>query len=272
VTIRDVLVHLDSGSRAAERLGVAVELVRRHGARLTGLFAESGSLGPSLVDRRVPENVEKAAHRARTMFDARCAEAKIASRWWQLEGGENADVVGRTVVSCRYVDLAVFGQQRGDEAPVPAGLLEQVIADSGRPILVVPSFGSFREVGRRILVAWTGSREAARALNDALPLLARAEKVTVLSLQLPAEGTIPGGLPPLHVTEHLRAHGVEPSYEKVIVRELGVVDDVLNRASDSGTDLTVIGAYGLQGGLALKRPGTTRAFLETMTTPLLLSC
>lgn len=271
MSLKDVLVHLDSGPRAAERLALAVALGRRHGARLTGLFAESSSLGRSLVGRRDPAHVVKAAQDAKAFFEARAAEAGIAWRWWQLEAGEYADVVSSTVVCCRHVDLAVFGQERGDDAPVPAGLVEQVIADAGRPVLVVPSVGRYAEVGKRVLVAWTGSRESARALNDALPLLERAESVTVLSLQLPREGAIPGGLPPLSVVEHLRVHAVEASYERVTLGDLAVVDQVLNRASDDGADLTVIGAYGMHAGAGLRRGDTTRAILESMTTPVLLS-
>jgi nucleotide-binding universal stress UspA family protein len=267
--LKDVLVHLDSGSRAAERLALAVALARAHGARLTGLFAEGHVVGGSLVGRRDPENVARAAREARALFDDRTAAAGVPSRFWEVELGEYADVVGAAVVCCRYVDLAIFGQQRGDGAPLPEGLVERVIAGCGRPVLVVPSAGSHAEVGRRVLVAWTGSREAARALNDALPLLARAESVTVLSLQMVSDNPLPGGLPPVDVVAHLRAHGVEARYVQTLLGGLGAVDVVLNRASDEGADLVVLGAYGV-GGL-LRRADTTRAILETMTTPVLLS-
>jgi nucleotide-binding universal stress UspA family protein len=270
MTFTDLLVHLDSGSRAAERLDLSIALARRHGARLTGLFAESGSLGQSLVGRRAPDSMANAAREARTRFEAKAAEAGVASRWWQVEPGEYADVVSAAVLCCRYVDLAVFGQQQGDDAPVPEGLVERVIADSGRPVLVVPSVGHYAEVGRRVLVAWTGSREAARTLHDALPILEQATEVKVLSLQLPT-AAVPGGLPRVDVMEHLRAHGIEATYGRAILAEMGTVDVVLNSASDDGADLTVMGAYGLQGGPLSKRGGTTRAILETMTTPVLLA-
>jgi nucleotide-binding universal stress UspA family protein len=272
MTIRDVLVHLDSGARAAERLGLSIRLARLHGARLTGLFAESGSLGQSLVGRRDPDSMERAAREVRGLFEDRIASADLQARWWQVEPGEYAAVVGATIQCCRYVDLAVFGQQRGDAAPVPEGLVEQVIAESGRPVLVVPSAGQYPVAGRRVVVAWTGSREAARALHDALPLLERAEEVRVLSLQLP-NARVPGGLPALDVVEHLRVHGIHAIYERTILAgELGMADVVLNRASDEGADLTVMGAYGLQGGALLKRATeTTRAILDTMTTPVLLA-
>jgi nucleotide-binding universal stress UspA family protein len=270
--LKDLLVHLDSGSRAVERLRLSIALARRHGARLTGLFAESPTLGASIVGRRDPENVTRAAAESRARFEAACAGAGVPSRFWQVGGEDHATVIGAVVVLCRRVDLAVFGQQHGDGAPVPEGLVERVIAGCGRPVLVVPSVGSYPETGRRVLVAWSGSRESARALHDALPVLERAESVAVLSLQLPAAAIPETALPPIDLVDHLGVHGVTATYERCVIGEVAAVDAVLNRASDEGADLAVIGAYGLGGGALLERRGTTQAILETMTTPVLLSC
>jgi nucleotide-binding universal stress UspA family protein len=273
--LKDLLVHLDSGPRAAERLGVAISLARRHGARLTGLFAESPVLGSSLLGRRDPGAIAQAATAARARLESSCAGAGVTSRFWAIDGPEYVDVVDAAVVCCRRVDLAIFGQQHGDPAPVPEGLVERVIVGAGRPVLVVPSAGGFADAGKRAVVAWTGSREAARALHDALPILEKAESVLVLALQEPTEGPDIGGIPPLDLVDHLRTHGVKATYDRWLVGELSAVDAVLNRASDEGADLTVVGAYGLVGGpleKLEKRPATARGFLETMTTPVLLSC
>lgn len=269
--LKDLLVHLDSGDRAAERLALAVALARRHGARLTALLAESTTAGATLV-RRAPDAVARAADAVRARFERACATAGVAARFWAVGGSEDAEVVDAAVVCCRRVDLAVFGQQRGDPAPVPDGLVERAIAGAGRPVLVVPSIGRYPDTGRRVLVAWTGSREAARALHDALPLLERAEKVTLLSLRRPGDGPPEGNLPPLDVTDHLKVHGIAAAHDHWLVGELSAVDALLNRASDEGADLAVLGAYGLVGhGVLGGERGTTRAILETMTTPVLLS-
>lgn len=269
--LKDLLVHLDSGPRSEERVGLSLGLARRHGARLTGLFAETTTLGGSLLGRRTRENVARAAAEARTRFEAACAQAGVTARFWAVSGDEDPEVIDGAVVCCRRVDLAVFGQAHGDPAPLPAGLVERVVAGSGRPVLVVPSIGGYREVGRRVLVAWTGSREAARALHDALPLLERAERVTVLSLRLPDQGGAESALPTLDVTDHLKAHGVTAAHDHWLVGDLSAVDAVLNRASDEGADLAVIGAFGLLGHGLGGDGKTARAILETMTTPVLLS-
>jgi nucleotide-binding universal stress UspA family protein len=270
--LKDLLVHLDSGPRTEERVALSLTLARRHGARLTGLFAESPNLGGSLLGHRDRENVARATEEARVRFEGACAKASVTPRFWSVAGSEDAEVIDGVVVCCRRADLVVLGQERGDGAPVPAGLVERVVAGAGRPVLVVPSIGTYRDAGRRVLVAWSGSREAARALHDALPLLERAERVTVLSLQLPAESGAASPLPPLDVTEHLAAHGVPATHDHWIVGDLAAVDAVLNRASDEGADLAVMGAFGLLGHPLLGGDGkTTRAILETMTTPVLLS-
>lgn len=270
--LKDLVVHLDSGPRCAERLGLAVNLASRHGARLTGLFAETTSLGESLVGRRDPENVARAAAAARASLEAACGAAGVAARFWAVGGAEDAEVIDAAVVCGRRADLVVMGQQQGDPAPVPDGLVERMVAGAGRPVLVVPSIGTYREAGRRVLVAWTGSREAARALHDALPLLERAERVLLLVLRLPGDGGA-GGLPNLDLVDHLKVHGVEATHDHWLVGDLSAVDAVLNRASDEGADLAVLGAYGLglgHGVLGGER-GTTRALLATMTLPVLLS-
>lgn len=271
MTLKDLLVHVDSTPLAARRLELALVLASRFGARLTGLFAESGSLGPSIVGRRGPDQIAAALAQARELFEARVAAAGVASRWWQVEGGEYADLTSWTVQSCRYVDLAVLGQPPEEDARVPEDLVQQVVLQAGRPALVVPTVGAPGDGGKRVLVAWTGSRASARALHDALPILERADEVMVLSLQRPPSADAGAPLPGLDVAGHLREHGIAARYERLVMSdEVGMVDHVLNQASDMGADLTVMGAHAPQG-LTLQRTDATGAILRSMTTPVLLS-
>lgn len=273
MAMKDLLVHLDSSDRTAERLGLAVALANRFGARLTGVFAESASIGSSAVGRRSPQNMSKAVEKGRALFETATREAGLATDWWQIEPGEYADVVGWTVVCCRYVDLAVLGQHDPgrQDAPLPADLVEQVVLESGRPALVVPYVGQCRGAGRRVLVAWTGSRESARALNDALPLLAAAEHVTILSLQQPPRSGTSLPTPSPDVVRHLAAHGVKASYRAVFLDDMAVVDTVLNQAAEDAADLIVVGAHGQSIFPHLRRSTTTRDLLGTMTVPLLMA-
>jgi nucleotide-binding universal stress UspA family protein len=270
MTLKHLLVHLDASKRASERLDLAVTLARRFGARLTGLFAESGRTGPGIADKREPETLARDNARARSAFEEKTRAAGLATDWWQVPGVDYSEVVGWTVVCCRYADMAIFGQHEDTGGRVPGEVIEQVLHESGRPLLVVPSVGHYADVGKRVLVAWTGSRESARALNDALPLLDGAKEVEVLSIQRPSGGA-EGAVPPVDIVAHLAAHGVSARYERLILDEMKVVDHVLNRASDWAADLTVIGGYTHRGFPYLQRSSTTHDILRSMTTPVLLS-
>lgn len=272
MALKNLLVHLDSTARAQERLGLAAALAKRFGARLTGLFAEGATLGGSLVGRRSPQQMGRAVEEARARFDEATRETGVGAGWLEVPPADAAEVIGWMTVCCRYFDLCLFGQHDPDhDAPLPADAVEQVLVDSGRPALVVPYVGRYPDAGRRVLVAWTGSREAARAVNDALPFLATAERVELLSGQRPPRAEPGPAAPSLDVVQHLRAHGVEAHRETAFVEDLSFGDIVLNRAAEIGADLIVMGAHGALGFPFLQRSSTTRDTLRTMTAPLLLS-
>jgi nucleotide-binding universal stress UspA family protein len=269
MALRDLLVHVDSTELAAKRLRVAAELARLHGARLTGMYAEGVSIGSSIVGRRDPDQVAKAAARARELFETQAGAAGIPSGFWSVDARDDAELAEWVVRGCRYADLAIFGGPSGDGDRIPEDLVEQVVLESGRPLLAIPPRIPVGRIGENVLVAWTGNRASARAVNDALPLLHSAREVTVLSLQLPSAASS-ASAPQLDIAAHLRAHGIAARYEKFIVGELGPVDHVLNRTTDLGADLVVMGAHGGHG-IGPGREDTTAELLRSMTAPVLLS-
>lgn len=269
---KHLLVHVDNSRRAPERLDLAVAMARRFGARLTGLFAELASFGSSLVGRRSAEDLRLAAETARAAFQERAGRDGVEAQWWPLEAGDYAQVVGGATVCCRYVDLAVFGQHDPEDARTPQDLVEQVLLGCGRPLLVVPWAGHFRDVGKRVAVAWNGTAEAARALHDAIPFMREAESVTVLGLQKPPAGE-GRALPSLDVAAHLAAHGIAARYERTFVEvgEVEFADILLNRAFDLSADLAVMGGHASLGVGGLHASANTRKVLGSMTMPVLVS-
>jgi nucleotide-binding universal stress UspA family protein len=272
MTFKHLLVHVDSSTRAAERLDLAVHLARQGGARLAGLFAEVQTLGGGLVGRRSPESMAAAAREARGAFESRARAADLPTEWWPLEPSEDAVLLGQIQVCCRYADLAIFGQHQPDQARLPEGAIEHAVFHGGRPVLVVPYVGHFPSVGRRVLIGWNGSREAARAVNDALPLLGGSESVLLLAFQREAHAA-PGGLPPLDVVGHLAAHGVKAAYERVLIdpESFDAADAMLNRSFDAGCDLIVAGAHAQAGFPGPRAGASTRKLLATMTVPVFFS-
>lgn len=269
-TLKHLLVHLDSTERTRSRLELAVALAKRCDAVLTAVFAESAHLGSSIVAMRHPARMESALAATRAVFEAKVSAARLPNEWWEVERGDYGHMVGWTVQCCRYADLAIFGQYDPRVSRVPADLVEQVLLGSGRPLLVVPSQWGQADMGKRVLVAWTGSREAARAVNDAIPLMQGAEEVTVLALQ-DGSGTDGVFTPPVDIVAHLNAHGIAATYERSVVDEPSAVAVLLNRAADMGADLMVMGGR-TQPRLAFAAQSrTVREVLRSTACPVLLS-
>lgn len=276
MTFKHLIVHVDGGARAAERLGLAVKLAQRFGARLTGLFAEGQSPGLKL---RAPPRSREAEDLswAVSLFETKVAEAKLESDFWKVPSGE-PDPGGVAAHFCRYADLAIVGQPDAEDARVPADLASKVLIESGRPVLLVPAEGKFEDVGRRVVVEWFGSRESARALGDAIPLMRRADAVHVLDVRSQEKDLGEDDEPAREVVRHLAAHGIraqaEPTY--LAVREakgrgLDALDILLNRSSDLGADLVVMGARGRHGVPFPSVGRTARRSLQEFTAPVLLS-
>ena len=271
---KHLLVHVDAGEKAARRVELAARLARRFGARLTALFAEDEDWKPTGGGKRPP--VASDLEAARTLFEERARVAGLERDFWKVPFGE-LDPAGVAAHFCRYADLAILGQPDPEEPRVPTDLASKALLESGRPVLLVPSAGRFADLGRRVVVEWFGSRESARALGDALPLMREAQAVHVLDLRA-RRGVQEDDAPAEEVVRHLSAHGIvaqaEPTY--LAVREargsgLEVLDVLLNRCADLGADLVVMGARGKHGVPFPKVGRTTKRSLDEITAPVLLS-
>jgi nucleotide-binding universal stress UspA family protein len=277
MAIRDILVHLDAAQAAPARLEFAAALARRHGARLTGLAVidivlppiatpdgGGAALGPLLDAMRRDALVE--AEGMRTQFEAVLSRIGVAGEWRLVEG-ITAELVAR---NGRTADLIVLGQPDPEAGASNAtAVFEAALFSSGRPVLVVPHAGRFTQVGRRALIAWNGRREAARAVHDALPLLADAEQTVVLTV-----GAEPPGAeadPAAEILPHLGRHDLPVRAAHEIETDLDVADILLNRAAESGADLLVMGAYGHSRLREFVLGGATRSVLRQMTLPVLMA-
>ncbi|MEP7098435.1 MAG: universal stress protein, partial [Dokdonella sp.] len=171
-------------------------------------------------------------------FRAEADRVGISSEWRAIEGAGAAPLIEHA----RYADLAVIGQVDPAYSTFGSVTPEEIVLSSGRPTLIVPHSGRFEQFGRRTLVAWNASREAARALGDALPLLVDAEAVTVLSIN--PGPSISGKEPGIELAHHLARHGIQAEGAPIVAKGSAVGEVLLARAGDFGADLIVMGAYG----------------------------
>ena len=163
----------------------------------------------------------------------------------------------------------IVGQALPGESP--ADLPERVVLGAGRPVLIVPYAGVFPTLGERILVAWKAGREATRAVNDALPLLKKAQRVEVLAINSSETYGDDSESLCADICQHLQRHGVKASPDRMVVSNMPVADALLNRSCEEGYDLLVMGAYAHtpQGKMTLG--AVAGQLLRQMTVPLLMS-
>ncbi|MBX6376734.1 MAG: universal stress protein [Acetobacteraceae bacterium] len=279
--LKDILVHLDASRRSDARLRLAVDLARQHGAHLSALFVVDlvlpvgfaggfgdGAIGIGPVIERLREEALTAAAEVEARFRETVRREGIDGEW-RLAEGMSAELVA---LHARYADLALVGQEEpeGDQ-PAATAIIERVLFSSGRPVLVVPFAGRFETVGRRALIGWNASREATRAVHDALPLLMRAETVTVFSVNPRRGPDGPGEVPGADLALHLARHGVKVETAQTVSADVSEADVLLNQVADMAADLLVMGAYGHSRMREFVMGGVTRSILERMTVPVLMS-
>ncbi|MFC7473752.1 universal stress protein [Dankookia sp. GCM10030260] len=279
--LKDILVHLDATPRCATRLQLAVALARQHDAHLIGLhvvdtvlpvmaLADGGGGGALLGDliEQLRQEGLAAAAGVEAEFRETLRREAINGEWRLVEGS----LPDTMALHARYADLAVLSQRDPDDAASGAGLaVEQVLFAGGRPVLMVPYAGTFETIGRRVLVGWNASRESARAVADALPILAAAERVTILAVTAAAVATPQGEEPGADIALHLARHGVPATVLHMTAAGLPDAEVLLNQASEQAADLIVVGAYGHSRLREWALGGVTRTLLQSMTVPVLLS-
>jgi nucleotide-binding universal stress UspA family protein len=275
--IREIALYVDDRPLSARLAELAAVLARRFDARLVGVHV--GSLltlplfldtGPSaeLLEALEAEMLARAG-RARAQFDAVLARSGVAGEW-RLD---RTSLAGEALVHARHADLVMIGQHDPErEASTFARVSPaDLVLAAGRPVLVVPHAGRFADAGQRVIVAWNGSREATRAVHDAMPILRAAREVAVLTIENSAGDADPGRWPGADIAAHLARHGVNVATRHAIGGEVSVADALLNLVADDGADLIVMGAYGTSRAREFVLGGATRDLLRTMTVPVLMS-
>jgi nucleotide-binding universal stress UspA family protein len=271
---KTVLVHIDDSRRSDVRVEFAFDLASRFDAHVIGLYIVCQDLlrplfNPNESLHLATNEKQHAAWRERAQ-EALEAVARRAggSAEWRAPVGAALDTA---ILHARHADVLVLGQNDPDDpaAFVARHFVEDVVMASGRPAVIVPRSEPIKTFGENVLIAWDDSREAARALADALPVLQRARFVEVVSVERHRDDEAPAGI---EVSAYLELHGVRASFSSMQRSVgLGAGATLLAKANDVRADLLVMGAYAHSRGVERVLGGVTRTMLESATLPVLMS-
>jgi nucleotide-binding universal stress UspA family protein len=279
MSIKTMLVHVDDGTHAPSHVDTAVALARDVGARLIGAYlVPTGDMSPSvaallpkdLVARRMRE-ASQAQSAAKLAFYAAATRGSLDRIEWRAPAG---DPMRALVMHGRCSDLVVLGQPDHEDplASFAGDLVTEALFGLGRPILMVPYTGTQATLGKRVLIATDGGREAARAIADAMPMIERAAQVRML-VGAPEDSSESPGFTEVgtRFSGWLRDHGVEPMIERYDMDSGDKGEWLLSRAADYASDLIVMGGYGHARVREMVLGGMTRTILRSMTVPVLMS-
>jgi nucleotide-binding universal stress UspA family protein len=278
MSYRSLLVQLGDDENNAARTELAARLAQRSRAHLMGLSATghiplTSAVGPGMLGldavTEVMAELDRQAELRAEHFRHRCRLLGSPSFDVLIEREEQSLALLRHAV---FTDLVVLGQvdpRRADHAAAQS-LLEIAVLQSPRPVLVVPYTSRMDRFGEDVLVAWNDSREAARAIGDAMPLLAQARRVHIRQFARHSDAA-DGRLERLEALRGwLRHHGVEAEV-RVEVTEVDAGNALLSRAAELGSDLLVMGGYGHARWTERVLGGVTRTVLTSSPLPVVMS-
>lgn len=275
---KTLLVHVGNGEAAAARLALACGLADRFGAALIGVSAlaprAAALANPMIGAAAIADPME--AERQRIEAELRAAEDRFRAAVgphraaaWRAFVESPAPALAR---EARSADLLVLGREPegggGDDLRFPA--TGDVLLAAGRPVLFVPP-GVAALAARRVVVGWRDTREARRAVADALPLLAGAEALLVLEICEEEDRLDAARRATEEVARHLGRHGARAEARAQARREATVANDLVHAAERAGADLIVAGGYGHARISEWVFGGVTRDLLRRCPVACLLS-
>ena len=274
--IKDLVVSLSVGASRDAAGPYAISVAEAFGAHVAGVAFSyepvipptiMGTIPASFVESQRDEN-DRAANDARAKFDEAARRAGVSSESRTLSASL-AGSADRFATIARRFDLAVVGQAEPDRAAPEELIVENALFSSGRPVLVVPYIQKAELTLDRVMVCWDASRNAARAIADAMPFLKRAKTIDVVIVA--SERIKSDEIPGADIGQHLARHDLKVEVRRIVSPDTDVASTILSHAADTAADFIVMGGYGHSRLREFILGGATRGMLQAMTLPTLMS-
>jgi nucleotide-binding universal stress UspA family protein len=277
--IRDIVVNLSVRAGGTPTGDYAVSVASALEAHIAGIafvydlnipMSELGynPRGAMDVIDALRRDNEAAAKAAVERFAAATARAGVPAEP-RILSASTANAGDQFSRIARRFDLAVVGQTEPKGSTVEAIISENTLFESGGPVIVVPYIHKASFKLDRVMVCWDGSRPAARAIADAMPLLERAGniEVVIIANERGKQDEIEGA----DMGQHLARHGLKVEVSRITRDNLDVANVLLSHSSDSDANFIVMGGYGHSRLREFVLGGVTRTILHSMTVPVMMS-
>jgi nucleotide-binding universal stress UspA family protein len=274
--IKDIVVNLsvsEGGSPAGDYAVSVADALKAHLAGIAFVYdpivpvSGAGYMPPEIIETQQADN-EAAAKAAVDRFAEAARRAALSAEPVALTASlaGAGDQFGRLA---RRFDLAIVGQSPPETSSVEDIIAETTLFTSGRPLILVPYIQKAPLKLDNVMVCWDGSRQAARAIGDAMPLLVKSKRVEVVIVtnERGKEDEIEGA----DMAQHLARHDLKITVHRTSGGGIDVADALLSHAADSGADFMVMGGYGHSRLREFVLGGVTHSILRSMTVPVLMS-
>ncbi|MGY6272146.1 universal stress protein [Achromobacter denitrificans] len=278
-TLKDIAVFFDDSSAGRQLLETAAGLARSQEAHLIGLttteFGDHGTPQQGFVRgeaigemiRNLRNSMTAHLLQSGRLLAQAAAKYDVASEFRVLPFTELGVEVA---LHSLYCDLLVVSRPEVPGVPF-FWSYSKVLGQTAVPLLIVPHDWNTKAIGRRVTVAWNASRQARRAIADALPLLVNAESVDLLIVDPERKPGLHGEEPGADMAAYLARHEVRVELHRVYSQGSPIEDTIISHAVDVGADLIVIGAYSRPRISESLLGGVTKSLLEDAPLPLFVS-
>ena len=274
--IKDVVVSLSTRGPRDVAAEYAISLGAVFDAHATGIAIAYEPVVPGTAMGGFPSDfIEASRAESRNAADATVARFETSARQAGVPAEtrilsatlvEGADLFGRCA---RRFDLSLVKQAEPNTVTGDDLIIEAALFQSGRPVIVVPYIQKTGFAVDRVLLAWDGSQTAARAIGDALPIIARAKavQIVIVATERAERDEITGA----GMARHLARHDLKVEIKRIVAPDIDVANAILSYVADWSADLIVMGGYGHSRLREFILGGATRGILESMTVPVLMS-